>query len=118
MKLSEPEGDVTFDQIIVDFRERWGRAKRGGTRDVWAIVLARLRRDRIAIEAEARAAVLRELREEVADLSEWLSTCRCFVINPKFGEGQPGGHFTDCAWAQESDVRDEILAAIDRRLGG
>ena len=69
-----------------------------------------------AIEAEARAAVLRELREEVADLSEWLSTCRCFVINPKFGEGQPGGHFTDCAWAQESDVRDEILAAIDRRL--
>ena len=70
-----------------------------------------------AIEAEARAAVLRELREEVADLSEWLSTCRCFVINPKFGEGQPGGHFTDCAWAQESDVRDEILAAIDRRLG-
>ena len=68
------------------------------------------------IEAEARAAVLRELREEVADLSEWLSTCRCFVINPKFGEGQPGGHFTDCAWAQESDVRDEILAAIDRRL--
>ena len=71
-----------------------------------------------AIEAEARAAVLRELREEVADLSEWLSTCRCFVINPKFGEGQPGGHFTDCAWAQESNVRDEILAAIDRRLGG
>ena len=65
-----------------------------------------------------RAAVLRELREEVADLSEWLSTCRCFVINPKFGEGQPGGHFTDCAWAQESNVRDEILAAIDRRLGG
>jgi hypothetical protein len=64
------------------------------------------------------AAVLRELREEVADLSEWLSTCRCFVINPKFGEGQPGGHFTDCAWAQESNVRDEILAAIDRRLGG
>jgi hypothetical protein len=71
-----------------------------------------------AIEAEARTAVLRELREEVADLSEWLSTCRCFVINPKFGEGQPGGHFTDCAWAQESNVRDEILAAIDRRLGG
>ena len=65
---------------------------------------------------KARAAVLRELREEVANLSEWLSTCRCFVINPKFGEGQPGGHFTDCAWAQESDVRDEILAAIDRRL--
>ena len=65
---------------------------------------------------ETVAAVLRELREEVADPSEWLSTCRCFVINPKFGEGQPGGHFTDCAWAQESDVRDEILAAIDRRL--
>ena len=72
----------------------------------------------VRIEAEARAAVLRELREEVADLSGWLSTCRCFVINPKFGEGQPGGHFTDCAWAHESDVRDEILAAIDRRLGG
>ena len=95
MKLSEPEGDVTFDQIIVDFRERWGRAKRGGTRDVWAIVLARLRRDRIAIEAEARAAVLRELREEVAGIPN-----------------DHPSHVTDCI------RRRSVLAAIDRRLGG
>ena len=102
MKLSEPEGDVTFDQIIVDFRERWGRAKRGGTRDVWAIVLARLRRDRIAIEAEARAAVLRELREEVAGLHH----DACDLV-------RGAGPVCNC-----SDVdRAAALAAIDRRLG-
>jgi hypothetical protein len=65
------------------------------------------------VEAEAVAAERTRIAEAVRDPANWLSSCRCATINPKFGEGQPGGHCADCDWASERDVRGEILAIIE-----
>lgn len=46
----------------------------------------------------------------VQDPANWLSACGCTRINPKFGEGLPGGHFSDCSWALEAEVRAAAIA--------
>jgi hypothetical protein len=60
-------------------------------------------RDVLAIEAEARAAVLRELREEIVANMDFLST---------------GAKWDTTYSPQEGVSLEKLLAAIDRRLGG
>ena len=79
------------------------------------------------IEAEARAAVLRELREEVAGMEKFTDSGRCGAPHcfgrPEDNERHHGkgrwrhAYLPSYRWVTGSETIDATLAAIDRRLG-